>query len=406
MVDSHGDFHHQLGQGGVENAEREDTRHIPGQRWRSYTPFGGLKGGGVPPTLPLPYLPDVLPLLARTSPVKTLGEVVPSLEEGLAAIREIPPKADSFVSSSEWTNCPKIARLHSALDYILRTSNCHAKRAGGTGDRRLSMFGERARGIQEQASQMQREQLYNNGVVPLLIQVVMLVSAVDSRQILEDAIQCLCNIVFNEKVCFKLLQKEKMLSDAWDAFVASGPKAESAAPVVLLATKLAATPTEAGVDVPAAAPTKEPLAPGETLESTPKVADSLSRGAVRDARERKGVDPLDSGALSAGGLSAGGLAGAGLNESFSTDSTGGTGVSGISSSSSTVHFSIPTSKPISTVSALVSRLKLDGANCSEVCIKVSRCLSTFLIQSYQALDEIAQQGAARVLLYMLYVHRK
>ena len=72
-------------------------------------------------------MPRFLPQLARTSPVKDASEVVPALEAGLAAVRAIPSvagEADAQAAESSslaWDESTGIARMHSALDFILRT---------------------------------------------------------------------------------------------------------------------------------------------------------------------------------------------------------------------------------------------------------------------------------------------
>ena len=220
-------FFHSMEEGGGTPVSRRAARSMggPSQRWRQNTPLAGA-GGGLPVPLPIPAF---LPHPARVSPVKDNGEIIPALSAGVAAIRDIPSCADSSVTTAEasslaWSTSDPIAKLHSALDFILRTTNAHSKRAGGPGDRRRGTYGrdgaasplaggaggaggagalrlgpagwgqstaDRARQTQERLDQAQRSALFAMGVVPLLLDIISLVSSFDSRQVLEDAIQCL-----------------------------------------------------------------------------------------------------------------------------------------------------------------------------------------------------------------------
>lgn len=190
---------------------REGRRPVASsEAWRLRSPLAFASGGFVTP-LPM----AALPVIARASPVKDVEEVMPALEGGVEALREfltplprlVDPSSMGEVSPKElgshpdWTSSTRLARMHSALDYILRTTHSSSKRAqGGSGVARVDTNDARAIALQNKADETQRLKLFHDGVTPLLVDIIELVSANESRQVLEDAIQCISNIAYSEVI--------------------------------------------------------------------------------------------------------------------------------------------------------------------------------------------------------------
>jgi hypothetical protein len=89
--------------------------------------------------------------------------------------------------------------MHSALDYIIRTTHSSSKRAqGGSGVARIATTDMRALALQSKADEAQRLCLFDAGVIPHIIDIIELCPASESRQVLEDALQCISNIAYSE----------------------------------------------------------------------------------------------------------------------------------------------------------------------------------------------------------------
>ncbi len=125
---------------------------------------------------------------------------------------------------------------------------------------------------------------------------------------------------------------------------------------------------------------------------------------VEEGGEERGVQapsasfPTGSAAASAGGSSDAGVGA----EGGAGGAAPAEGAPAPPSPSSTLP---STPRPMVSVSVLLERLRSDGSNCSEIALKSARCLATFFYQSSTAIDAAASEGAARVLVYMLHVHR-
>jgi len=330
-------------------------------------------------------------------------------------------------------------------------------KAGGTGDRRLSLASDKARLLQEKVSQTQRFNLFNEGVILRLLQIIALVSAYDSRQVLEDAIQCLCNIIYNERVCLSLLKLESRAIEAWKKGLSvaankqdveeelkssEGADSSGAEGVHFGSAQIKASSSIIQTittfsrdtnDIEGPLPTMTPLTPVPPVGSTVDAADceghSRTSSWVEYEKSPSAVIGGSSGevdkerraVVSRGGTilvpTPAGVTGATITTTTTTfinlNESCDSGVSEISSASeaSSSPFLLlqsgrtPNTPPLTSISTLLLRLRLDGANCSEVSLKVARCLSTFFFLSSSAAEDAAQQGAARVLLYMLFVHR-
>ena len=254
------------GSGGYSMQSR---RVVRGESWRANSPIAFA--GGYAPALTHAQLPSI----ARASPVKDAQSVIPALSEGVEALREflspitvtgggsasrflgfsaeigVPVESAGSISpNTAWVSSTRLARMHSALDYVLRTTHSSSKRALGYAPRdRVSLdprnlsHGQDVRSIalEMQADDEQRMLLFSKGIVPYLTDIIDHVSADEcvarsqtlpfpscttltphypplpprlptssvppsyhiflrSRQVLEDAIQVISNLAYCENV--------------------------------------------------------------------------------------------------------------------------------------------------------------------------------------------------------------
>ena len=182
------------------------------------------------------------------------------------------------------------------------------------GDRRAALNPQLSQ-LHERSDQHQREKLHNVGVAELLKEAVSLVSAADNKQVLEDAIQSLCNITYHDRVCAAILKADDEAELLWDEKYGSHDSEAEAAAAMATAVAGAAAPP------PPAAP-----------------------------------HPL------------------------------------------------PPPRPTSTMAALISRMEDDGEACSEVALKVSRCLCTIMYQSPPALRKGAAMQVPALAVRLLEAH--
>lgn len=216
------------GSGGGGGFLTQQRRVVRGETWRANSPIAFA--GGYAPALSVSQFPS----LARASPVKDVEDVIPALSDGVEVLREIltpltsgktaskilggdivteigagadadavanadadadaadvsaasPSAASASITpNAAWISSARLARMHSALDYVLRTTHSNSKRALGYAPRdrpsldpRSLSHGQdvRAIALEMQADDEQRMLLFSKGIVPYLTDIIDHVSA-------------------------------------------------------------------------------------------------------------------------------------------------------------------------------------------------------------------------------------